>query len=135
MSSSTALLYGRCILVLGALTLITLGILFLVQTEAMASLIELELTTPLARGDIQTVYGGLELGLGLLPLFWLGKAEAVRRGLELHLAVWGGLAGGRAISLLCSEAPLQSGIGLFSTELVGLALGWSAWLVVRRFAQ
>jgi len=135
MSARSALLYARIVLALGAIVTAILGITFLAIPESMAELVELELGTPLARGDIQTVYGGLELGLAVLILCWLTTRDGVRRALQLHIALWGGLAGGRAISLITSQAPLEAGTGLFATELIGLALGWSAWLVVRRCAD
>jgi len=128
------LYFERAVGALGGITLVALGILFIASPDAMAALVELELTTPLARGDIRTVYGGLEVGLGLLQLGWLRSAEGVQRAIQLHLAVWGGLAGGRALGLLLSSAPLASGVGLFATELAGLALGVVAWLRLRRAA-
>ena len=134
MSASSSLLLARVILGLGALTLAALGAAFLAAPDTMAALIELELATPLARSDVRAVYGGLELGLALLQLTWLRSAETVRRGVQLHLAIWGGLAFGRGIGLLCSEDPAASGIGLFGTELAGLGLGVVAWYAMRRSA-
>ena len=107
------------------------GGLFLVHPDEMAAIVELSLDTPLARGDIRTVYGGLEIGIAALTLAWCARAATIRAATVLHLATWGGLAGGRAVSLALSADPAASGTGLFGLELIGVTLGVVALLALR----
>lgn len=123
---------ARIIVALGALTTGTLGVLFLAMPDTMVSFVELTLTTPLARSDVRTVYGGLELGIAVLTLVWLVRPGGLHAAVMLHLAVWGGLAFGRAVGLALSDAPASAGVGLFAIEIVGLALGVVAWWSLRR---
>jgi hypothetical protein len=122
----------RIVVALGAITTGTLGVLFLAMPEEMARIVELEPGTPLAVGDIRTVYGGLELGLALLGLGWLFRPGGLRSAVWLHIAIWGGLAGGRTLSIVLSSDPANAGTGLLAIELVGFCLGIAAWWSLRR---
>jgi len=135
MTPQTVRLDARSVVILGAVTLCVLGVLFLYAPDDWAAVVDLQLTTPLARADIRAVYGGLELALGGVLLTWAFSAARLYSALELHMAIWAGLAGGRALGLTTAPAPLEAGAGLFATELIGLALAWSAWIVVRRCAD
>jgi ribosomal protein S18 acetylase RimI-like enzyme len=120
--------FARFVLLASALPFAGLGLAFLVAPHELAARVGIALVNATADGDARAVYGGLQLACGaLLAAAALGRAAHVRAGLVAQLALYGGLAGARFVSLVLAGAPSELGLALHAGELLALAAGALAW--------
>jgi len=87
------------IITIAGLGFIAFGIVFLCWPDMVMPSMGIQTLGNQARVEIQAMYGGLELGLGILLLSCFG-AERQRFGLQLSLASYGGLGMARLASML-----------------------------------
>jgi hypothetical protein len=85
----------RLILALSAAAFLGFGLAFIISPAAMAGLVDLLVITPTAHTEIRAMYGGLEIGIGVVLLTLLGRREHVVIGLRVALCAFAGLAAGR----------------------------------------
>jgi len=106
------------VITLAGLGFIAFGILFLCWPDMLLPGLGIQTLQAQAQVEIRAMYGGLELGLGILLLNCFA-AERQRFGLQLTLASYGGLGLARAGSMLV--------IGV-ATPFLWFALAWEAAL-------
>jgi hypothetical protein len=124
--------WPRLVVLLSALPFAGVGLAFVAAPVEMARLVGLEATSVTADNDLRGVWGGLSLGCAAL-LAWCGARETrVDMGVRVQLFLYGGLASGRAVSLIVAGAPDALGLLLHGGEIVGVACGASAWAMLRR---
>ena len=87
------------VITLAGLGFIAFGILFLCWPDMLLPGIGVQALQPEAQVEIRAMYGGLELGLGILLLNCFG-VDRQRFGLQLSLASYGGLALARLASMI-----------------------------------
>ena len=87
------------VITVAGLGFIAFGIVFLCWPEVMLPGIGIVTPDLHSQIEIRAMYGGLELGLGILLLSCFA-AERQRFGLQLSLASYGGLGLARALSML-----------------------------------
>lgn len=108
------------------------GAAFLWQPAPLAARVDIHLTTPVALAEIRTVYGGLELGLGI----FLGASSLHlpwrRAGAVAALFSLAGAVSGRTIGILLSGPQPPITLMLLGTELSGLLLAGAALWLLRR---
>ena len=108
------------VITIAGLGFVGFGVVFLCWPEVM--LPGLGILTPDLQSqiEIRAMYGGLELGLGILLLSCFA-AERQRFGLQLSLASYGGLGVARALSMLV--------MGI-ATSFLWFALVWEGVIAV-----
>ncbi len=124
--------FARIVLGLSALPFAAVGLAFLVAPTSMASLVDVDVTSPTADADVRAVYGGLQLGCAFILALASSRPEWVRSGLVAQLALYGGLGLSRFISYALVGLPSTLGFLLHFGELAGLAFGALAWRAVSR---
>lgn len=87
------------VITLAGLGFIAFGVLFLCWPDMLLPGVGIQALGPEAQVEIRAMYGGLELGLGILLLNCFG-ATRQRFGLQLSLASYGGLALARLVSMI-----------------------------------
>jgi len=90
----------RLILALSALAFLAFGLAFLVSPAPMAALVHITVLSPTAHTEIRAMYGGLEIGLGVVLLTLLGRQDHVVVGLRVALFAFAGMALGRLAGLV-----------------------------------
>lgn len=126
--------WPRWVCLLSALPFAGVGLAFAAAPSEMASLVGLEITSVTGDNDLRGVYGGLSLGCAALLAWCSMREERTYVGVHAQVFTFGGLAGGRAVSLVVSGWPDALGLALHGAEIVGLACGATALLQVRRAA-
>jgi len=130
--------FARFVLLASALPFALIGFAFSVAPHEFAARMGIALVNASADNDARAVYGGLQLACALLlALAARGDAALIRAGLIAQLALYGGLAGARCVSLALVGAPSALGFALHAGELLALAAGALAWrgLTVRRESE
>ena len=116
----------RILVMLGGLIFLGFGAWFLIQPE-MVEGIGITLEGPTARADVRAVYGGFELGIGLLLVLCASRVAWHRVGLVAGACAAGGFFVGRLV-----------GIALESGDVDGLMWGFLAlegsWTLVYLWA-
>jgi hypothetical protein len=108
------------VITIAGLGFVGFGIVFLCWPEVMLPGVGILTPDLQSQIEIRAMYGGLELGLGILLLSCFA-AERQRFGLQLSLASYGGLGLARALSMLV--------IGT-TTPFLWFALIWEAVIAV-----
>ena len=108
------------VITLAGLGFTAFGILFLCWPDMLLPGIGIQALSAEAQVEIRAMYGGLELGLGILLLNCFA-ADRQRFGLQLSLASYGGLALARLASMLV--------IGV-TTPFLWFALVWEGVIAV-----
>ncbi len=128
--------FARFVLAASALPFAAFGLAFLIAPQEFAAHLGIALMNATADNDARALYGGLQLACGaLLALAARGDAVRVRAGLAAQLALYGGLAGARCVSLAFVGAPSALGLALHAGELFALGLGALAWRTLPRDAS
>jgi tetrahydromethanopterin S-methyltransferase subunit F len=123
--------WARIVVLTSALPFAAVGLAFLAAPEAMAPLVGLEPTNVTADNDLRAVYGGLSLGLAVF-LLWCGlREDRLQAGVHAQVFTFGGLAGGRIVSLVLRGAPDAIGFALHAAEVAGLICGLVALFQLR----
>jgi hypothetical protein len=112
------------VLWVSAATFATFGMLFFVNPAGWAASVDVSATTSTARTEIRAMYGGLEIGIAALLVWCALDPRLVRIGLLAVTCMFGGLAAGRAASLLLETGARSIMYSLVAIEAVaaGLAL-------------
>jgi hypothetical protein len=118
--SQAAPLWTRAIVLLNALVFVDFGLAFFAKPQALARLLEIELSSPTALADLRAMYGGLALAVGALLCAGSRRAEWLVPSLWLVIATSGGLALGRLYSVLASGVPSGMIFGFLASELGSL---------------
>ncbi|HEY8122177.1 MAG TPA: GNAT family N-acetyltransferase [Myxococcota bacterium] len=127
---------ARFVLFASALPFLALGLAFLLAPQEIAAHVGIALVNATADNDARAVYGGMQLACGALLLAAARAAEPlVRAGLAAQLALYGGLASARFVSLAIVGAPRALGFALHAGELLALATGALAWRALAREAS
>ena len=87
------------ILTIAGLGFVAFGVIFLCWPDMVLPGVGIQAMQPQAQAEIRAMYGGLELGLGILLLSCFAPSRQ-HFGLQLSLASYGGLGLARAISML-----------------------------------
>jgi ribosomal protein S18 acetylase RimI-like enzyme len=120
--------FARFVLASSALPFAAIGLAFLIAPFEMGARVGISLVNATADNDARAVYGGLQLACAaLLAAAARGSEAQVRAGLAAQLALSGGLAGARCVSLALAGAPSALGFALHAGELAALAAGAVAW--------
>ncbi len=112
----------RTILALTGVIVIAIGVPFLLAPVAMMQTIDIAVASPLGLGDIRAIYGGMQIGAGVLLLLASRRAELVRPGLIAAAILFAGMFGGRVFAMLLDGAPPAFGWLLAFAELSGLVI-------------
>ena len=113
--------FARVVLWISGLGMLGFGLAFLwapLETMAAAGL---SLEGALAATELRAFYGGLEVALGLLILACALRAERLRDGLVLSLAIYGGIGLARLAGMLIEGSDTPFLRFALATEL-GLAI-------------
>lgn len=120
------MLAARGFLLVVALLYIGLGVWCSVAPATTSAKVGLERVGPGGRSEFFTVYGGLEVGLGLVLVALAWKEESVVYGLLTCLLIHGALVAFRSISFVLYDAmqgmTLKLAIGEWVIFLISAAL-------------
>ena len=94
------MLYSRIVLIANGALFALYGLYLLWRPESLAESIELGELGPVALTEFRAMYGGLELALGALLIWWGLRVAFVWSGLTLLTASAGGLLAARLIGVL-----------------------------------
>ena len=108
-------------LTLAAAGFVGFGLALLVAPGLLA-LVELEPVTATARSDARAIFGGMELGVGVLLALCARRREWYRVGLAAQGLALGGAVTGRLVSLAVDGTPRPVTLVLAALELAGAAL-------------
>jgi hypothetical protein len=72
---------SKIILLLGSLVYLGFGLLFFINPDAITDMDGIVLPTRSSANHIRTVFGGMEVGLGLLLIYFLMRMERIIYGL------------------------------------------------------
>lgn len=117
------MLFARIVLVVTGLAFASYGFACLVSPSLVAQYSGMELPTVSAITEVVAMYGGLQLGVGLLFLACAAHPTRTTLGLVVMVAVVGSLAMGRSIGLLVhgsSQYNLGALVYEGTTALAGL---------------
>ncbi|MDX2169192.1 MAG: DUF4345 domain-containing protein [Deltaproteobacteria bacterium] len=109
----------RAVLILSGTVVLAIGVAFLLAPAAMMQSVDIAVATPLARGDVRAIYGGMEVAVGLLLLLASQRADRVRPGLFAAAVLFTGMVSGRLLGVLLDGAPPPFGWFLAGIELSG----------------
>lgn len=111
------------VITIAGLGFVGFGIVFLCWPEVMLPSIGIVTPDPQSQIEIRAMYGGLELGLGILLLSCFA-AERQRFGVQLSLASYGGLGVARALSMTVMgvASPFLWFALIWEAVIAGLAL-------------
>jgi hypothetical protein len=115
----------RVVLMLSGAILLAIGVAFLLAPVAMMQSVEIAIASPLARGDVRAVYGGMEVALGALLLLAGQRSDRVRPGLFAAGVLFTGMASGRLLGVLLDGAPPPFGWFLLLLEAGGAVINFA----------
>ena len=121
----------RVVLLGSALPFAAIGLAFLLAPGQMAGFVGVSLAGATADADVRAVYGGLQLGCAAVLVTAASRPHWWRPGVAAQLALYGGLAGARFVSLPIAGVPSALGLALHAGELLGVVAGWWAWRSLR----
>ncbi len=124
--------FGRFSLLLSAVLFGALGATFLFWPVSLARIADIRLVSATARVDIQSTYGGLNIGLAIFFTLCSRRDAFVRPGLIAQVLTLGGLALGRSFGLLTDDRPRLLTFVVLAAEVAGCALGWFAFRHIDR---
>ena len=120
---------GRIVLALGGLVFAAFGILYLVTPHAMAASVGVSMLSTGAVVDVQGIYGGLELGIGIFLGICAVDPAFTRVGLLAGMLVLGCVAVTRLVALARFGVPDATVASLIGLDLLGAGL--HAWFARR----
>lgn len=113
----------RVTLVLAGTIFVTIGFMFYYD-PAYAALVGIELPGAAARADIRTVYGGLDMAIGLFAFWAAWRRQTLYPGLVLMTLAFGCLVAGRCLAFVFDRPGPGIIVTLTVAETVGLV--WCA---------
>lgn len=121
------MLLPRLVLWLDVLAFAGFGLAFVLYPRTLATLVDLQLTTPTARVDFVSTYGGFELGFALFLALCTRRDDRVSLGLLAAALCLGGFAAVRLIGLVALDGLRPIVHLLLALELVGVTISlWAA---------
>ena len=129
------MLYSRIVLIANGAFIACVGLWLLWQPASQADNLGIDSLSPAASADFRAMYGGLELALGGLLVWWGLRAPLIWSGLMMLTATSAGLLVGRLVGLLVdgSGGGYLWGVAAYEFALVALG-GVGLWLEYRRCA-
>jgi len=122
----------RAVLIANAFIWLPYGLLCLLRPSTLAEVAAMGLESPTAVVEIQAMYGGLEVAIGVLALWGALRPRAAEAAVWSLLVLYCGLAGGRAIGLVASGDQSAYNLGAIALEISGAVLAAWAYARVRR---
>jgi hypothetical protein len=119
----------RLFLLATGIVSVVLGFVYLVSPMAMASLTDLDASTPLAAIEVRGFYGGQLVGLGAFVLLGAWRSAFATPALLLVALSLGGTALGRIVGVFASGSLPPVMLGLLVVELGAAA---AALLLLKR---
>ena len=119
----------RIVLIVNACVWLLYGLLCLVRPSTLAEVAAMGLASPTAIVEIQAMYGGLEVAIGVLALWGALRPRSAEAAIWSLLILYCGLVGGRAFGLFTSGDRSAYNLGAIAFELTGAAL--AAWSYAR----
>ncbi len=113
---------GRIVLALDALVFAGFGALYWIMPQQMAAKVGIALTNTGAVIDVQGLYGGLELGLGVFLGYCALAAGRTRLGLVAGALALSGIAVSRLVAMARFGMPETSVAVLIGLDLLGAIL-------------
>jgi hypothetical protein len=117
--------YPRAVLTLSGIIVLAIGVAFLLAPTAMMQSVDIAIATPLARGDVRAIYGGMEIAVGALLLLASRRDDRVRPGLFAAAVLFTGMAAGRLLGVLLDGTPPPFGWFLLLLELSGAVISFA----------
>ena len=108
------------------------GLFCLLQPEQMASITGLATQTAFAVTELRTMYGGVQMAIGLVALYGALKPASTRWALQFQTVIYLGLAPTRTLSALATGDMSSYTLGGIGFESVCLII---ALLLLRRAPQ
>jgi hypothetical protein len=109
------------------LMLLGFGIAFLLAPSRMAGLVDIQVPTSSALSDIRAVYGGLEIGLGLVVAWCMLDPGRVPLGLGMAGVLFACVAAGRGFGMLRDRPVSALTSKVFAVELGTALVGLLLW--------
>ncbi len=122
----------RMVLFANALVWLPYGLLCLLRPGTLADVAALGLASPTAVVEVQAMYGGLEIAVGVLALWGALRLHVAEAALWSLPVLYGGLAGGRAFGLVITGDRSGYNLGAIAFELAGAAITGYAYASRRR---
>jgi len=120
--------YSRGLLALNGVLYLGLGLAFALDPVGWAAKVGLSLDAPGPVTEVRAIYGGLELGLGVLFVLCTMRGAWLMPGVVGLLCTYGGLATLRGVSLLGAGDHGDLHPKLLAIELMGTVLsGVAVW--------
>ena len=98
------------------------GVLFLVNPRLLENT-GAQLLTPTSRFEVRSFYGGMEIGIGVFFLLAALQQSWQRVAIYAQVLIFGGLVGGRILSLVLDGVPTPDLLLFMSLEVLALLLG------------
>ncbi len=117
------LLLTRVVLWTSALTFLGFGVAFAACPTEMAAVVEIDATSPMARADIRAMYGGLEIGIGLILALCATRDRHVVHGVLLSTLALAAMASMRGLGVLCDAEQPPLTYLLWLSEIFGAGVG------------
>lgn len=125
---------GRIVLALDALLFAAFGAAYWAIPQEMAAKVGVSMANGAALIDVQGIYGGLELGLGLFLGYCARSGERTRVGLAAGSFVLCSIAASRLVAIARFGLPDAGVAGLVGLDLLGAVLNVVFLLRYRRRA-
>jgi hypothetical protein len=116
----------RIVLFANALVWLPYGLLCLLRPSTLADVAALGLASPTAIVEVQAMYGGLEIAIGVLALWGALRPRSAEAAIWSLFLLYCGLVGGRALGLITSGDRSAYNLGAIAFELTGAAS--AAWV-------
>ena len=124
----------RVVLFANALVWLPYGLLCLLRPSTLSDVAALGLASPTALVEVQAMYGGLEVAIGVLALWGALRPRSAETALWCLLVLYAGLVGGRAFGLVTSGDRSGYNLGAIAFELMGALTAAWAYASLRRSA-
>lgn len=125
------MVFAKVLLGLNSLAFLGYGLVCLFMPELPASSAGMELPNVSATNEVVAMYGGLQIGIGVLLLYCMLRNELVESGLLLMALLIGSLAVARALGMII-HGPSEYNIGALGFEATTTVLSLIAWKLLGR---
>ena len=122
----------RIVLFANALVWLPYGLLCLLRPSTLAEVAALGLASPTAIVEVQAMYGGLEVAIGVLALWGALRPRWAEAAIWSLLVLYCGLVGGRALGLITSGDRSGYNLGAIAFELTGATSAAYVYAGLRR---
>lgn len=126
---------AQATLLVGGLALVAVGWNGLSAPEELLGAVGVALASPDGFSEARATYGGMHVAVGGFLLAGAFDPALRRTALVVATAFFGGLAGGRAVSMLVDGTPGPFVLRLLLVESVGAFAALGAWVAGARAAD